>query len=958
MLDLQKLWLEPTALLGDEEVCLAWMPFCLSAQEHTLTSIFFFACSYYHASHHNKIIQGVNGDMNGSDEVVTFSQQYFTDVQTNEFRQRLPLPLDAFVSHVERTANAVRDTMREYWISAAAAKLRLFLANMQDEDAFAAVAAVDPDKNRAPPLGSAGAMDGAALDGTGGVGEEDMRGFDQWFEQTNGPGADGGAGGISGSSKQLLNEGSAGSNNEQGSPSRNGTGDFMTEMTVLNTASMLMSKQLRSCCEDSLRFFDNFFRRFRSEFASGDSAFKLLLKVNEEYVSGARVPLVTIVPSLETLQTECCKCVDLIVRGAAKFPRAESAFTGGGGAEAMFDPSGAIGAGGGGGEGAGGGGGSSAAGEKLYLGPATAALTSEMVLDVKETIRKELEHHYNGPLSMLKKFEPYAPLAGGETESHVHAALRGGPATGENGEIDVHTEVEQFMNLCENLTAQEEGIRRAVPDLCYYPMFMVECYEAKQKLAKVAGDLKKEIIEHCCGANHDHMTEICKSYQMMADRLTDDPTDPDELKALIEFSNHSAETERRLADEYDQRVYERMRFLLDLEHRFSKDEMQLFVTTHQWPANLKNFQAKSREIQGNRKRHLQMVIEGQQGNLHRALDMLEKKVERIAQEHDTSLYGSQGIHKKLENCLEELEQHVAEAEDVFEQETLLNMPISDNEATISNIRKNMTPLHKLWTAIKTWNENHNDYREKPLPEVSAEDAERLAGDMLQTITKMGKAMEKAGETRKVAKKLAQEAAGEIKVFVNDAVPLMHLICTKGIKERHWEEVRTITGLNFEVDTSTGLAQMLAINLQHHVDSIEDTCVAAAKENGLETRLNAMEAAWVDLQFETKEHRGSYKLTGIDDIQNELDDQIVQTQAMRGNRYIKPFEERAANWERDLMKLQDIIDNWLKVQATWMYLEPIFSSDDIMRQMPVEAKLFGLVDITWRESREATREDPN
>ncbi|GFH11920.1 uncharacterized protein HaLaN_07505 [Haematococcus lacustris] len=124
-------------------------------------------------------------------------------------------------------------------------------------------------------------------------------------------------------------------------------------------------------------------------------------------------------------------------------------------------------------------------------------------------------------------------------------------------------------------------------------------------------------------------------------------------------------------------------------------------------------------------------------------------------------------------------------------------------------------------------------------------------------------------------------------------------------------------------------------------------------------LDKMEAEWQGLEFRVLAYKdtGTFIIGGTDEVQMVLDDQIVKIQAMNASPFVKPFKDRASSWEELLQTLQDMLDNWLQCQATWLYLEPIFSSADIVKQMPEEGDKFRTVDDMWRTMMHATHDAP-
>uniref|UniRef100_A0A8C2RKQ1 AAA+ ATPase domain-containing protein n=1 Tax=Capra hircus TaxID=9925 RepID=A0A8C2RKQ1_CAPHI len=185
-------------------------------------------------------------------------------------------------------------------------------------------------------------------------------------------------------------------------------------------------------------------------------------------------------------------------------------------------------------------------------------------------------------------------------------------------------------------------------------------------------------------------------------------------------------------------------------------------------------------------------------------------------------------------------------------------------------------------------------------------------NMWRTIYKLTKTLADMPAPRR----LAENVKIKIDKF-KQHIPILTISCNPGMKDRHWQ--------------------------------LEPIGAAASKEYSLEKNLEKMKLDWVNMTFNFVKYRDTDTsiLCAVDDIQLLLDDHVIKTQTMCGSPFVKPIETECRKWEEKLVRVQEILDAWLKCQATWLYLEPIFSSEDIIAQMPEEGRKFAIVDNYWK-----------
>lgn len=307
----------------------------------------------------------------------------------------------------------------------------------------------------------------------------------------------------------------------------------------------------------------------------------------------------------------------------------------------------------------------------------------------------------------------------------------------------------------------------------------------------------------------------------------------------------------------------------------------------------------------------------------------------------------------VDGLMDILEKSSKEAKEINTDENLLQLDQSFFPVLIEMIEK-MEPIEKLWHTAYEFESRYEIWYFGKFTGLNADIIRTEVEEMHKTMYKLTRALVSNPQAKRMAEQIRLKM-DKFKIYL----PALEAMCRQGLVERHWDQVSEELGVQVNPKLYPSLGSMIDIDVMRILPRLEEISNAAGKEFELNKQLVGMQNEWADVKFSTYAYRDSdvHILASVEDVQTLLDDHILKAQAMRSSPYIVALGAKATDWEDKLISMQDIIDTWLRVQSTWMYLEPIFSSEDIMRQMPTEGRKFKAVDRTYRKVMKHTHNDP-
>ncbi|CAH0726011.1 unnamed protein product, partial [Brenthis ino] len=567
-------------------------------------------------------------------------------------------------------------------------------------------------------------------------------------------------------------------------------------------------------------------------------------------------------------------------------------------------------------------------------------IDNDLVEDYKKKVADMINDQRIGPELRVQDFDNYVCLLNGDSQSQVENFINSVP---EKTFEEFCEEAVKYVNVAKEIPSKLEGT-------IIIGMFRMQRGDLINSLRGAATRLANTLLRRMTEDYQNMIKAIYEEYSTIANTLL---TPPQDTAALMKLLDYCKKVETVLLDEMEEKLRNVMKYIIYLSDHtvFTPLEMKANNQSFHWYARMPGVIEECKVICDQKKVEYQELLQVRIAKFIEDLDIYETQCNELqywGDINELSKYVTRArrLDEKLANALLKIDQF-------NEEETAFGWELSQYPKRKA-VYDRLVPFKKLYDAGYDFLDKYNTWMTSKVGSFDPEDIEGDVSYYYKIVYKLEKSFQDVPDTFQ----LAQSVRSKMEDFKTH-MPIIQTLGNPGMKPRHWEKVSEIVGFPIVVDDELSLEKVIDFNLVDYIEKFENISEAATKENNLEKALDKMIKEWAELRFEILPYKdtGTYILSSVDEIQLLLDDHIVKTQTMKNSPYIKPFEEIILDWESKLILLQEILDEWLKVQATWMYLEPIFSSPDIQQQIPEEGRRFSAVDKMWREIMKAAYSEP-
>eukprot|EP00930_Biecheleria_cincta_P074768 TRINITY_DN6197_c0_g1_i1.p1 TRINITY_DN6197_c0_g1~~TRINITY_DN6197_c0_g1_i1.p1 ORF type:complete len:4188 (+),score=808.10 TRINITY_DN6197_c0_g1_i1:1794-12566(+) len=484
-----------------------------------------------------------------------------------------------------------------------------------------------------------------------------------------------------------------------------------------------------------------------------------------------------------------------------------------------------------------------------------------------------------------------------------------------------------------------------------FPLFRLRCAAMMAQRSKCAEALAQTCLRMVTQCIEDRSDKILEEWEVCSNYISAPPKDE---VAMAELRDYVEGVQRKVVKplmERTREVHQQMEMVELFSHDVGAEVVEKAFQSFEYPLQIQMVVMESDKQLEKEKLAFMEQLEREIAEYTADVTKWEAELEWVKSLDEYAMAGT--VAQRIQTLQDNLTFATDRVASFSGREKLFQIDQQDY-SNLEILQEEYKPYYNLWTMAIEYAGNEEEWLTGKMATIEASEVENLVDDSFREAGKTIKLFDGSPNPQKVAR----EMQAAVKAFKKN-MPVISGLCQPAIKLTHLLQLFEEMDVDVDMEDGLTLTMLLEVDVLNHIDKVDAISTAAQKQHGLVQSLAAMKEEWKAMEFGLFEHKsGTYLLKGTDDVQALVDDHIIKTQAIRGSPFVKPIEKEAKDWDNKLMYMSDLLEQWLICMRTWLFLQPIFSSEDIMRQLPNEAAKFQKVDALWRNTMSTTADNPN